>query len=110
MVQEGKWSEKREFARMTSWSIRKFAPKHSWWLKGYSKWGKWVAKNIVLKTNWGKDLMQHFYNYHVEGKPYTAKTLAAQLIIFPPAWVAGTLGKDVKLGKPTLATIEEIMA
>ena len=108
MVHAGLWSEKREFARMTSWSIKRFAPKHSWWLQGYNKWGKWVAKNIVSKFDWGKDLMQSFYDYHVESKPYSYKTFLAQAIIFPASWVVGTFGKEEELGAPRVATKEEI--
>ena len=74
---------------MTSWSVKRFGPEHSWWLPGYNKWGKLVAKHIVKRTNWGKDLMQAFYDYHVENKGYTWKTAAAQAIIFPGAFVCG---------------------
>jgi hypothetical protein len=109
MVHAGLWTEKREFARMTLWSMRKFGPEHSWWLRGYNHWGKWVAKNIVTKYGWGKTLMQAFYDYHVEGKPYTAKTLLAQAIIFPGAFIAGHVhAKDALPTNARLATMEEL--
>ena len=107
MVHEDLWSEKREFARMTAWSLKKFGVKHNWWLAGYNSWGKWVAKNIVKKFGWGKTLMQSFYDYHVESKPYTWKTLAAQAIIFPGAFIAAKLGAKAPEGF-RLAKKEEI--
>ena len=98
---------RREFARMTMWSVRKFGPKNPWWLSGYDVYGKLVAKHIVKPYGWGKDLLQAFYDYHVEGKPYTWRTLAAQAIIFPGSFIVGHIKKEIPEGF-RLANPEEI--
>ena len=64
MVHLGKWRMSREFTLMANWHRKQC----SLWQKGYTTYGKWVAKNLVSKHEFFQDLAQEFYEHRVRGR------------------------------------------
>jgi hypothetical protein len=87
MVHLGVWGETKELARMHVWHHAQ--PK--WWIAGYSVWGKIVADTLFRKKGFWTDVMQAFYDHRIKNKPRTLKSVIADLVIYPGAFVCGML-------------------
>ena len=68
-----------------------------WWINGYDKWGKFIAKNLVSKYKYFAHLTKAFGEWKVKGK-FSFKALQAAMIIYPGVIIAGGLDA-VQVGK-----------
>ena len=104
MFHEGHWTME-EFKQMTRWSL-KFAKDNPWWLGGYNRWGKWVAKNLVKNSPFWQSVTQAFYDYNVHGRR-SWKARLAQAVIYPGSLIAHLNGAQAPK-QFRLATKEEL--
>lgn len=68
------------------------------WRDGYDIWGKWVADNLVAKSNWSASVVKDIHRAFVK-KEYTAKGLFGIMVIVPGVYITGLYKKVTKYGR-----------
>ena len=58
------------------------------WQEGYDIWGKWVADNLVAKSDWSASVVKDIHRAFVK-KDYTAKGLFGILVITSGVYPTG---------------------
>ncbi len=72
----------------------------SMWQEGYDIWGKWVADNLVAKSDWSASVVKGVYEVFIN-KKYTAKGLFGLAVIIPGVYATAIYRRMKNYGRVT---------
>tara|TARA_Y100000114_G_scaffold157207_1_gene188010 strand:+ start:409 stop:4893 length:4485 start_codon:yes stop_codon:yes gene_type:complete len=72
----------------------------SMWQEGYDIWGKWVADNLVAKSDWSASVVKDVYEAFIN-KKYTAKGLFGLAVIIPGVYATAIYRRMKNYGRVT---------
>jgi hypothetical protein len=72
----------------------------SMWQEGYDIWGKWVADNLVAKSDWSASVVKDVYEAFIN-KKYTAKGLIGLSVIIPGVYATAIYRRMKNYGRVT---------
>ncbi len=72
----------------------------SMWQEGYDIWGKWVADNLVAKSDWSASVVKDVYEAFIN-KKYTAKGLIGLSVIIPGVYATAIYRRIRNNGRVT---------
>ena len=72
----------------------------SMWQEGYDIWGKWVADNLVAKSDWSASVVKDVYEAFIN-KRYTAKGLIGLSVIIPGVYATAIYRRIRNNGRVT---------
>ena len=70
------------------------------WQEGYDIWGKWVADNLVAKSDWSASVVKDVYEAFIN-KKYTAKGLFGLAVIIPGVYATAIYRRMKNYGRVT---------
>jgi len=70
------------------------------WQEGYDIWGKWVANNLVAKSDWSASVVKDVYEAFIN-KKYTAKGLIGLSVIIPGVYATAIYRRMKNYGRVT---------
>jgi len=72
----------------------------SMWQEGYDIWGKWVADNLVAKSDWSASVVKDVYEAFIN-KKYTVKGLIGLSVIIPGVYATAIYRRIKNYGRVT---------
>ncbi len=106
MVKHGNWTSMKKLYRMHKWHNAQA----QWWKDGYDVWGRTLADTFLNGegTFW-PSIMEAFYQRHVNGGKLTAKSVLANLMVYPGVAVHGAIAalKNKHVDEVDLAYVAE---
>jgi hypothetical protein len=72
----------------------------SMWQEGYDIWGKWVADNLVAKSDWSASVVKDVYEAFIN-KKYTVKGLIGLSVIIPGVYATAIYRRMKNYGRVT---------
>lgn len=72
----------------------------SMWQEGYDIWGKWVADNLVAKSDWSASVVKDVYEAFIN-KKYTTKGLIGLSVIIPGVYATAIYRRIRNNGRVT---------
>ena len=70
------------------------------WQEGYDIWGKWVADNLVAKSDWSASVVKDVYEAFIN-KKYTVKGLIGLSVIIPGVYATAIYRRMRNYGRVT---------
>lgn len=89
MRDRGIWDSPIKVYRMHKWHY----DQPQWWRDGYDVWGKVIADKLIAKGKFFPDLLDAFYDRKVKKGKITAKSLMANVIMYPAVFAIGMTRK-----------------